>query len=154
MRSLLITLLAIAFSCIVVAADYSDKELVGPVLSVGGRADGKDFWFHISSEVLKKTPAWMPTSPCPPLEPRRAIEIATKQLHGLVKDPSLWSFSSLGLVPFKADQWVYTVAFQRHYPENVSSQGGDWFALPVLMNGSTIEPKVRLLPPDVIEHSK
>jgi hypothetical protein len=146
--------MARALSMFLLLAMVTHARCRGIEMSVGGRADGKDFWFHVSAEVVKKTPAWMPTSSCPPLEPRQAIEIATKQLHGLVKNPSLWAFSQFALFHFSADHWVYIVEFDRHYPENVAVSFGDWFAIPVLMSGSTIEPKVLGHPPDVIEHSK
>ena len=123
-------------------------------MGAGGKADGKQFSFDLTAEVVKETPAWMPNSSCPPLEPRQAIEIATKQLHGLVKDPSAWYFLQLNLVQFNGDHWAYIVVFDRHYPDDVAVTFGDYFQIPVLMSGATLEPKVSALPRDVIEHSK
>ena len=124
------------------------------VMSVGGRAEGKEFAFRVTAELVKKTPAWMPNSSCPPLEPRQAIKIATKQLHGLVKDSAVWYFSQLVLHDFGGDHWVYIAQFDRRYPENAAVSFGDWFAIPVLMSGSTIEPEVLGHPSDAVEHSK
>jgi len=121
----------------------------------GGKADGKQFDFSVSDTAVKATPAWTPDAACPPLQPRRAIEIATKQLHDLVKDPAKWYFLQINLVDFGDHMhWVYVVIFDRHYPPDLAVYGGDYFQIPVLMSGTTLQPKVRPLPPDVIEHSK
>src|SRR4029077_18775891 len=69
-------------------------------MGASGKADGKQFEFPLTADVVKTTPAWTADSPCPPLEPRRAIDIATKQLHQLVKEPSKWYFVQFELVQF------------------------------------------------------
>ena len=121
----------------------------GEILGMGasGKADGRQFEFPLTADVVKPTPAWKPDSPCPPLEPRRAIEIATKQLHDLVKEPAKWYFVQLELVQFSGDHWAYIVIFDRHYPEDVAVFGADFFHIPVLMSGATLKPKVIDIPP-------
>jgi hypothetical protein len=105
-----------------------------------GQAEGKAFYFHVHDAVVKTTPVWKPDATCPPLEPRRAIEIATKQLHQLVKEPARWYFHEISLVDFGDHvHWVYIVSFYREYPEAVFM---DNFQIPVLMNGAIVKPKV------------
>jgi hypothetical protein len=135
-----------------VVAHATGAEIGG--MGASGRADGKQFEFPLTADIVKATPAWTPHSSCPPLEPRQAIEIATKQLHDLVKIPADWYFLQLNLVRFSGDHWAYIVVFDRHYPEDVAVTFGDYFQIPVLMSGVSLEPKVRALSRDVIEHSK
>jgi hypothetical protein len=130
----------------------SGGEIAG--MGARGKADNKQFEFPLHADEVKATPAWTSNSPCPPLEPRRAIEIATKQLRELVKEPAKWYFVQLELVQFSGDHWAYIVIFDRHYPEDVAVTFGDFFQIPVLMSGATLQPRVTALPPDVIEHSK
>lgn len=123
-------------------------------MGAGGKADGKQFEFPLTADIVKATPAWTSKSACPPLEPRHAIEIATKQLHALVKDSAVWYFVQLELVQFSGDHWAYIVVFDRHYPDELAVTFGDYFWIPVLMNGKTLEPKIHALPHDVIELHK
>jgi hypothetical protein len=123
-------------------------------MAASGKADGKQFEFPLTADVVKATPAWTPNSPCPPVEPRRAIEIATKQLHELVKEPAKWYFLQLNLVEFSGDHWAYIVIFDRHYPEDVAVFGADFFQIPVLMSGATLKPKVIDIGPDKIERNR
>jgi hypothetical protein len=123
-------------------------------LSVGHRP-GKQFDFSVTDTAVKATPVWTPEATCPPLEPRRAIEIATTQLHDLVKDPAKWYFLQINLVDFGDHlHWVYVVMFDRQYPPDLAVYGGDYFQIPVLMNGATLKPKVRDVGPDKIEPSR
>ena len=123
-------------------------------MSASGKADGKQFEFPLSAEAVKATPVWTADSPCPPVEPRRAIEIATKQLHDLVKEPAKWYFVQLNLVAFSGDHWAYIVVFDRQYPNDVAVFGGDFFEIPVLMSGATLKPKVIDIGSDKIERNR
>jgi hypothetical protein len=121
-----------------------------------GQADGKAFYFHVTEAVVKTTPVWKPGASCPPLDPRRAIEIATKQLHQLVKEPTKWYLHEISLVDF-GDQahWVYVAFFYREYPANLAVIGMDNFQIPVLMNGAIVKPEaVQIPPPDQAEHAR
>src|SRR5262245_39960336 len=100
-----------------------------------GKADGKQFDFPLTIDVVKDTPTWAPNSACPPLDPRRAIDIATRQLHELVKKPADWYFIQINLIQFNGDHWAYIVTFDRHYPPDVAVYGADYFEIPVLMSG-------------------
>jgi hypothetical protein len=127
----------------------------GDVTSVNptGKADGKHFSFSVADTVVKDTPAWSPDAAFPPLEPRRAIEIATKQLHELVKEPAKWYFHEISLVDFGDHiHWIYVASFEREYDTAVF--GADYFNIPVLMSGATLKPKVTLLPPVDIKGSQ
>jgi hypothetical protein len=127
-------------------------EITG--MGASGKADGKQFEFPLTAAVVKDAPAWKPDSSCPPLEPRRAIDIATKQLHQFVKEPGQWYFLELELVQFTGEHWAYIIVFDRHYPENVAVFGGDFFRIPVLMSGATLKPKVIDIGPDKYEPAK
>jgi hypothetical protein len=127
-------------------------EITG--MGASGKADGKQFEFPLTADVVKATPAWKPDSPFPPLGPRRAIEIATKQLHELVKDPAKWYFVQINLVEFSGDHWAYIAMFDRHYPDDVAVFGADFFQIPVLMSGATLKPKVVDIGPDKVEQNR
>ena len=132
---------------------FITRAISGEIAGMGasGKADGKQFEFPLTADVVKTTPSWTTDSACPPLEPRRAIDIATKQLHDLVKDPSKWYFVQFELVQFTGDHWAYIIIFDRHYPENVAVYGADFFQIPVLMSGATLKPKVIEIGPDKYE---
>jgi len=121
----------------------------------GGKAEGKQFDFSVTDTAVKATPVWTPDAACPPLQPRRAIEIATKQLRDLVKEPAKWYFLQINLVDFGDHMhWVYVVIFDRQYPPDLAVYGGDYFQIPVLMSGATLKPKVTDIGPDKIEPSR
>jgi hypothetical protein len=129
-------------------------EASGVISSVSpmGQADGKAFCFHVSDAVVKTTPVWTSGATCPPLEPRRAIEIATKQLHQLVKEPAKWYFHEISLVDFGDHvHWVYVASFYREYPADLAVFGMDNMEIPVLMSGAIVKPEVVQIPPDRVE---
>ena len=125
---------------LVLVTNARSAEIGG--MGANGKADGKQFEFPLTVDVVKTTPAWTPDASCPPLEPRRAMDIATKQLHELVKEPDKWYFFQLNLVQFTGDHWAYIVIFDRHYPDDVAVFGADYFESPVLMSGATLKPKI------------
>jgi hypothetical protein len=81
-----------------------------------GKADGKQFNFTVTDADVRKTPIWSPHTPNPPLDPRRAGEIARQQLDGFVADPTKWRLHEISLVDFGDHHWAYVVRFDRHYP--------------------------------------
>ena len=136
-------LLVLPFACVI------GGEVVISGLSPMGKADGKAFFFSVSDTVVKATPVWLRDAPCPPLAPRRAIEIATKQLHELVKEPAKWYFHSISLVDFGDHiHWVYVADFYREDPANPTEFNIGSFEIPVLMSGATLKPKVTDIGPD------
>ena len=137
-----------------VAIRYAIAGQIGGY-GAGGKADGKQFDFTITDTAVKASPVWTSDATCPPLQPRRAIEIATKQLHDLVKDPEKWYFLQINIVDFGDHlHWVYVVMFDRQYPPDLAVYGGDYFQIPVLMSGATLKPKVRDIGPDKIEPAR
>jgi hypothetical protein len=144
--------LAFAFLVLPVASAIAG-ELLGT--NPSGKADGKQFNFSVTEKAVKAAPAWPRDASCPPLEPRRAIEIAAKQLRDLVKEPGKWYFHEISLVDFGDHlHWVYIVMFDREYPEDVAVFGADYFQIPVLLSGATIKPEVREIGPDKIEPAR
>ena len=141
-------LLVLSFTCAV------GGEVAIGGLSPSGKADGKAVQFNVTDAVVKATPVWTRDAPCPPLAPHRAIEIATKQLHELVKEPAKWYFHEISLVDFGDHiHWVYIAFFYREYPEPVTVIGMDSLQIPVLMSGATLKPKLIDIEPDKIERN-
>jgi len=104
--------------------------------------EGKKYEFHISSEDLQKTPAWPDSQENPPLTARRAIEIASKQLAGLLPNGKDWRLYSVTLRPME-NRWIYLVEFLEPLRgDNVIQQQSSGFQVVVLMNGVAVTPKV------------
>ena len=118
------------------------------------RADGKQLWFPVTAADVRQAPTWPQDAENPPLPPREAIAIARRQLSGLVSDPAVWEFEEICLSRFSEDRWAYFVRFRREYGPNVAVTGGDYFHIPVLMNGTTVEPKITDVGPHRIEPAK
>jgi hypothetical protein len=114
----------------------------GPSQTGHGKADGKSFSFSVTEQTVRKTPPWRSNAAHPPFPIRRAIAIARQQLDRLVRDPAVWQFEQICLSEFPEGRWVYFVSFHREYPPNVAVFGADYFHIPVLMDGSTVRPKV------------
>lgn len=120
----------------------------------GGKADARQFEFNVTDADVSKTPVWQPDSATPPLSPRRAGEIAQKQLEGFVLDRTKWRLFQIILVDWGQHHWFYIVRFERQYPPDLAVFGGDYFEIPVLMSGAVLQPKIMQLPPDRIEPAK
>ena len=103
---------------------------------------GKKYEFHIANQDLQKTPAWPATQENPPLSPRRAIDIASKQLAALLPNGKDWRLYSITLRPMD-DRWIYLVDFLEPLRgDNTVQQVSSSFQIVVLMNGVAITPKV------------
>ena len=103
---------------------------------------GKKYEFHIPDQDLQKTPAWPATQESPPLSPRRAIDIASKQLAALLPNGKDWRLYSVTLRPMD-DRWIYLVDFLEPVRrDNAAQQLSSSFQVVVLMNGVAITPKV------------
>jgi len=103
---------------------------------------GKKYEFHIADQDLQKTPAWPATQESPPLSPRRAIDIASKQLAALLPNGKDWRLYSVTLRPMD-DRWIYLVDFLEPVRrDNAAQQLSSSFQVVVLMNGVAITPKV------------
>jgi hypothetical protein len=127
--------------------------LVTAVIEVAGNAAGfssyvrGERWdFNVTHEALAQTPSWLPEDASPPLSPRKAIEVAAKQLQELVTDPERWRFSEVALYPVGPNEkWVYLIRFSEPPPR---PEGGSHSLLGilVLMNGATASPVRRPWP--------
>ena len=105
--------------------------------------------------AVKATPEWTRDTSCPPLDPRRAIEVATEQLNELVKEPGKWYFHQISLVDFGDHvHWIYIAMFDRQYPADIAVFGADYFQIPALMSGATLKPKVQSIAPDKMESTR
>jgi hypothetical protein len=102
---------------------------------------GKTYVFRISDGDLQKTPTWTPTQENPPLSPRRAIDVATRQLSALLPNGKDWRLHAVTLRPI-ADRWIYLVEFLEPLREDGAAQLSSGFQLVVLMNGLAVTPKV------------
>jgi hypothetical protein len=107
-----------------------------------GEAEGKQFNFKLTHADVRYTPLWSPNAPNPPLSPRRAEEIARKQLEQFVVEPGRWQLTEIRLINFGDNHWAYVVSFHGQYPSEVAG----FFEIPVLMNASVVEPEVKSLP--------
>jgi hypothetical protein len=103
-------------------------------------ADGKQFDFKITRELLDNSPDWLDGQENPPLSARRALEIATAYLPKLVSHPEDWEAAEIQLTPHVNKKWVYFVRFSEK-KEGLQSI----FGIPVLMSGEAIEPSIKKL---------
>src|SRR5438132_9985735 len=94
---------------------------------------GKKYEFHVSDQDLQKTPAWPAGQENPPLSPRRAIDIASKQLATLLPNGKDWRLYEVTLRPID-DRWIYLVQFLEPLRGNtVAQQTSTGFQIVVLM---------------------
>ena len=107
------------------------------------QADRKQFASRVTDEALAKAPIWSGDAGAPPLEPRRAQEIAFEQLSKSVENPKQWDLHEIGLVDTGDHlHWIYVLHYTRHYPEEVAVFGGEYFDIVVLMDGTPVKPEV------------
>ena len=71
---------------------------------------GKKYEFRISDEDLQKTPVWASGQENPPLSPRRAVDVATRQLASLLPNGKDWRLYAVTLRPIE-NRWIYLVEF-------------------------------------------
>lgn len=103
--------------------------------------------FTVTRTMLEQQPAWVETDPSPPLQVRRAMAIASKQLGELVQDAERWRFNSVALHRVGGESgWVYVVEYGEPPPR---SDGGisSHVRLVVLMSGTTVIPTRQPWPP-------
>jgi hypothetical protein len=116
--------------------------------SVSGRAKGQSYEFTALKADLVKTPVWPVGTEHPPLSPRRAEEIARRQLQQLVPGGADWRLEGITLSPLGDDlHWVYGVEFSPPRRPDVAVFMGDYMRLLVLFDGSVIKPKITPIPP-------
>jgi hypothetical protein len=136
MRGLVIIAL-VGFASAALAEEPSSRY------SAVSQADRKQFASRVTDEALAKTPIWSADAGAPPLPPRRAQEIALKQLSQSVEDSKQWDLHEIGLVDTGDHlHWIYVVHYTRHYPEDMAVFGGEYFDIVVLMDGTSVKPEV------------
>jgi len=113
-------------------------------LGVAGYAEGEVFYFYFG-QLVGRTPVWEEGEEHPPLSPRRAKEIASRELAKLLHAPEKWSRSEISLreSPFKG-RWYYIVAFRN--PDDPNSSSG--MRVVVLMDGTVPDAKRADYPTD------
>ena len=119
---------------------YGEEE---DYLVVGhGKSGQTQFESHVTREALTKTPVWSATAEAPPVSPRRAQQLAHKQIEALGFPIRDWDLRDIDLKRYD-DQlhWYYVVHFLRHYPEDVAITGADFFDIVVLMDGTSVKPQ-------------
>lgn len=102
---------------------------------------GKKYEFHVTAKDLSATPQWPANQPNPPLAPRRAVEIASKQLASLLPNGKDWRLHQVALRPLDS-HWIYLVDFLEPIRPGVERQVAGGFQIVVLMNGVAVTPKV------------
>jgi hypothetical protein len=116
--------------------------------SVSGKANGQSYEFAATKAELAKAPVWPVGTERPPLAPRRAEEIARKQLLQLLPGGLDWRLEGITVSPLGDDlHWVYVVEFSPPLCPDVALFGADYMRLLVLLDGSVIKPKITPIPP-------
>lgn len=113
-------------------------------------AFGKRYRFEITSEMLARSPSWNDEVDHPPVPPGKAIRLANTLKNKLVKDSKnfKWHLMSAtldndwwsGAAPGR--KWWWTIRYEAHVREGMSTGIPDHLVLVVLMDGTVIEPKV------------
>lgn len=160
LRALLvaITVLAIAF---VFFGDFFRPP--PPSIPVFGPTDWT-YGFHvnfvayesqITREAMLKSPAWDRRRPNPPLSPNTAIVRADQLRMAWINDgkipehvesDSRWEVESIRLVPADNQRWYWLVTFEQRWVNGSPHE----FIVPVLMDGTVIEPRRRPEKPEQV----
>jgi len=130
---------------------HAEAETVAwRILEILDYDNGKCFIFTLDQKVVTKI-AWPATMQAPPLPAREAETIAAKQLAHLAAKPDTYELTAITLRKIRGtDSWYYVVDFTR---QNVDSkhEGADQeypiFEVPVLLDGSTVSPRVEQAKP-------
>jgi hypothetical protein len=134
----------VVFTCLFVCAVSVAAQSI--TFFGGGEAEGKRFHFKIDGSDVRHTPSWYPNVPNPPLPPGRAAELARLQLEQLVLDHATWKVFEISLKNFGDNRWAYIVSFQGWYQSAAAGRQATYLAIPVLLNGTLLNPDVKLLP--------
>jgi hypothetical protein len=98
--------------------------------------------FHITDQDLQAGPTWAANQENPPLSPKRAIDIASKELATLLPNGKDWRLYEVTLRPID-DHWVYLVQFLEPLRSNAGGQQlSSGFEIVVLMNGTAVMPRI------------
>lgn len=119
------------------------------VLTFEVELDFKPVTYTIRESQLEKVPEWSLEVDCPPLPPRKAIEVARNGLkmlekRGLVKrhiESDGWELIEASLVPVRGEKWFWKMRFEVIPGEGRGSTGISAEAtVIVLMDGVVLVP--------------
>ena len=139
------TLVTLFFLFIVsVTLALADDDFRGTRLS---RFNGKDYSFDLYVNFLAKAPAWKEGDDFPPLPPLKARDIALNKARELCPEVKAWGIERISLQ--EIDQvtsnlphcWIYLIDCESH--DGPYSGPPRILEIPVLMNGSIPEPKIK-----------
>lgn len=150
MRRILVLLFLMLCFCVVITAQKSDV-IEGYSSQYWSYVDGKKYNFKVTKELLEKTPSWKENDENPPLSVKKAISAATEQLSKFIKIEN-WDFQKATLEKTNVTgKWLYLIEFSEDQMKaNPPKKSGIYeyiggvktFRIVVLMDGSTIEPKI------------
>ena len=102
--------------------------------------------FAVSHAEIARTPIWQESDDQPPLPARKALRLARARLAKLFDDAKNWRLDTLSLSQVGGDgHWVYLVRFEPPLPPSGVLEGFQLnIAVPVLMSGVAVEPKISL----------
>ena len=109
---------------------------------------GTNYVAEVTEDALASSPEWKINRANPPLAPRDAMiaanksrlrMIAEKKLRDDSLDDGKWKIVAIELIPGGGDRWFWLVRF-----EYIKFQSGpaNVFLLPVLMDGTVLEPEI------------
>jgi hypothetical protein len=133
---LVLTLLASSLPLL--AAD--DSKLYRTAFSYPNTSPGKEYELVVRQSDVDAAPNWRDDKLNPPLEPRKAISIATKWVQKFFPESTNPPVSQLEMKSVgHTGQWIYVALFElRSQPGWTPSVA---FPVAVLMNGHVVQPK-------------
>ena len=99
------------------------------------------FKFSLEDEARRKTPAWLKTSPFPPLPPRRAIEESHRLLSKMLgpfesgMEPEFLACALKSFDYLPGDHWYYEVSWAVWPRDWVGDRSS--ISVPILMTGES-----------------
>jgi hypothetical protein len=123
------------------AATGSWPKLRGFSMSHKFSYNGFTYTYHLSTSDIAHTPSWNPLKGEPPVSLRKALEIATVNLHRFVKDADGWDVSHIDLKQMDTGKWIYEISFGCIHRGCINQTGSD-FPILLKMDGSVVEPEV------------
>jgi hypothetical protein len=103
----------------------------------------KQYKLTVTPEILRKTPAWTRDTDNPPVNAKRALDLAGKSKARLVKDAEeyAWKMTSASLVPARGDRWYWLVEYTAVFKGSFSGIR-PYVLFVVLMDGTVVEPEL------------
>jgi hypothetical protein len=141
--------LVFAFYGYVIRPPAQNIPVFGPDYSNWGfQVAGTEFETTIHKDAILKSPPWDRRRSHPPLSPNTALILADQlrmrwikegKIPEHVESDSRWEVRSIQLIPADVERWYWLVTFEQRWVNGAAHE----FIVPVLMDGTVIEPKVR-----------